>query len=129
MKRPCDSCGQSYEAKTARSRFCSTRCRVRASRGDVIDLSQRREVAQEGALETAARAELNTAGVLESFLAQDALRLARMVDAGKGTDAAVAALNRELRATMADALARAKRPDSPVTQMRDELAARRARGA
>lgn len=78
----------------------------------------------------AARAELTSAGVVDSFLGQNALRLAEVVETGKGTDAAVAALNRELRLTMEAALASAKRPDSPITKMRDELAARRAqRGA
>lgn len=128
MTRCCDSCGSEYLAKRANSRFCSDRCRKRAQRGDVVDFPSRQP--ETGALEAAARVELETAGVVESFLGQDALRLARMVDTGKGTDAAMATLNRELRATMAEALSRAARPDSPVTRLRDELAARRvARGA
>lgn len=127
--RQCDSCGKDYAAKRANSRFCSDRCRKRAQRGDVIDLPAR-EPSGEGALAAAARAELEAAGVLESFLGQDALRLVSLVEGSKGTDAAMATLNREMRVTMAEALARSKRPDSPVTKMRDELAARReARGA
>lgn len=72
-------------------------------------------------------AEFEDAGVLESFLGQNAIRLARLVETGKGTDAAVASVNRELRAAREDAMALAHRPNSPVTKMRDELAARRER--
>ena len=37
-RRNCDSCGEPYTAKTARSRYCSDRCKVRYSRGVVVPI-------------------------------------------------------------------------------------------
>jgi hypothetical protein len=69
-------------------------------------------------------------GLLDTWEAGAALDLATAIDGSGQTGSARAALHRELRALMADALRGVNEPGSRVGGMRDELAARRSqRGA
>jgi hypothetical protein len=81
-------------------------------------------------LVAATRAELEAADRLGSAFGQAALALAVRVESGRDTGAAVAALTRELRASLDAALANARAAGSPLDAAKDELARRRAlRGA
>ncbi len=126
--RICESCGGPYEAVRATARFCSERCRKRAQRGHVIDLPIAADSGTpDTALSTRVAAELTHAGRLDTSLGQGALVLARRIEEGRDTGTAVAALVRELRAVLADAVKGAQ-TGSALDGYRDELAARR-RGA
>jgi hypothetical protein len=127
MRRSCDLCGTEYEAKTVRSRYDTDLCRKRALRGvpraaEVKDLPLQQAV--EG-LASAVRLELVAGDRQNTALGRAALALAARIDAQQDTGSGVASLARELRATLTAALAGVAAADSPVVQMRDELAARR----
>ncbi len=72
MIRNCDSCGNGYAAKSSRSRFCSDTCRVRHARG----AAQAPAVSDSDPLVKATKAELETAGKLDTRHGQQALILA-----------------------------------------------------
>lgn len=127
MRRSCDSCGKPYEAKTSRSKFCGTTCRVRSSRGahapaEVTTLPDR---TPDAGLAAAVREELGAAGRADTMLGRAALALAARIDAQQDTGSGIAALARELRATIVAAMAGVQPANSPVIVMRDELASRR----
>lgn len=131
MRRSCDACGKPYEAKTVRSRFCTDLCRKRGGRGVrapavVVELPASPVV--EG-LASAVRAELVEGGRENTALGRAALAIAARIDSQLDTGSGVASLARELRSTLPAALAGVEKASSPVVQMRDELAARRGRGA
>jgi hypothetical protein len=122
MQRPCDACGEPYQAQRASSRFCSSRCRVRfhaAGGGKVAELP----VLSQGPLEAATARRLEAVGRLDSVLGQQALMLARRLDAPGEPGAAVASLSRELRAVMVEALEGVAAQADDL----DELKARRER--
>lgn len=125
MQRKCDQCGKAYEAKTAKSRFHSAKCRL-----DYHNAEKRsKPVPQiDGAISAAVRAELKAVDRTDSPGGLLALELARRLDASANeASTTVIALTKQLESTLARATANARRPDSPVDKMRDELAERRAR--
>lgn len=137
MERPCDECGISYTAQRASSRYCSPRCRMRASRrgasapqGDPTPLTIAPppvEIAD--GVEEATRVALVEAGREDSPLGRTALVLARRLDhPGNDTGSAIAAVAARLEATLAGALRGAEGETSPQA-LRNELAARRQRHA
>ncbi len=72
--------------------------------------------------------ELERVGRLNTALGQAAVLLARRLDgSSRDTGSAVAALARQLQATLAAATANVGDEASPLDRARDELAARRAR--
>ena len=108
MTRQCDSCSVDYEAKRASSRFCSPRCRVRASRSPVkaadAPTAPVTDPATSGLLIATAR-ELEAAGCLDSVLGHVAVELVRRILNPAETGSAVAAaLAKQLRDTLAAAL-------------------------
>lgn len=146
MERRCDTCGRSYAAKRKSSRFCSDTCRVRASRGvrtpaaasavegkplpvlegEIVDDSMGPAQPQndESPLVTATRAQLEKANVIESYLAQQALELARRIGNPHETGASIASLSRELGRVMREALEQSDEVDE-VDKLTDEVAAKR----
>lgn len=139
VKRRCDACGRKYEAKTPRSQFCKetdckrerARLRKRTERtGAVIELRPPLLPAEPVGLVESVTAKLSDAGVLDSFLGQAALQVAkRMVHSERDTGSSVASLNRELRSTMKEALEEAQ-PESRVDELRRKREAKLAgRGA
>jgi hypothetical protein len=132
VTRSCESCGDPYEAVRANARFCSERCKKRAQRGHVADVPAAPGSGTSGgtaALVSATRRDLQQAGRLDTFLGQAALSLAARIEADQDTGSAIASLNKELRATVAEALKGVQAPASSVTKLKDELAARRQRRA
>lgn len=74
--------------------------------------------------------DLEAAGMADSWLGAAALDLAESIDGGGfSSGSSRAAVHRELRAIMADALRGSDAPGSSVGRYRDELAARRAKRA
>jgi hypothetical protein len=80
-------------------------------------------------LEDQVRRDLERAGVLDSWEAAAALDIAVTIDTGPGSGSARAALVRELRAVMGDALRGTNDLSTSVGRYRDELASRRERRA
>ena len=119
MERTCDSCGKPYDAKRPNSRFCGPACRVRASRGAVIDLPERPQTSSRTAAAT--REELDAVGMAESALGAACLALAERIDGGQDTGAGLASLVGRLAAT----LETAKRNGVLVADPVDDLAQRR----
>lgn len=123
MRKSCESCGSGFEAKRAAARYCSARCRQRAHRKPAPDAGA--EVAAlpaEAATESlarATRAELEAANRLHTAIGQAALVLARRIDsAGAETGSSLAALTREHRATLAEALRDVKSAADPLDELR-----------
>lgn len=133
MQRPCDVCGESYEAKRSTSKYCSDRCKMRKARGAVTKTEKVPTLAPEhtdGPVTETALVTLRATERLETPLGQAALVLARRVDQGRDTGAGLAALVKQFEATLKSATAGVKSDASPLDMARDELAKRRAaRGA
>jgi hypothetical protein len=70
-------------------------------------------------------AELQAAGRLDSSAGQAAVALARRIDDGAESSAGLAALTREMRAAMAEALARAEASGDALDELRARREARR----
>lgn len=123
MTRTCDVCGQPYQAKMSRSRYCSGRCRARYTREHRSQLSAPAplQARRDDDVVEAVTSELAAAGRLDSSLGRSALRLAALMADPLAAGGAVAAVSKELRAVMAEAL----RDVSVVDDAVDELQRRR----
>lgn len=127
MERKCDLCGKAYTAKRSTSQFCSSTCRSRKATGAVVPVRLADNAKTDRpSLTDSVRTELRRADAESSGLGVSALLLAAQIDTGQESGSALAALNRELRATLAEATR--GQVKSGLSSMRDELAARR-RGA
>ena len=130
VDRPCDYCATTYTAKTARSRFCSVKCRTRNhERPDlarVVPLepaptAPERDV--RGPVAAATFAELSAHDRQDTALGLGALNLASALDNPAETGSARAALHRQWTVAMDQALEGVARANDPL----DQLAERRAR--
>lgn len=124
MTRNCDFCGQSYAAQRPTSKFCSSTCRGKNSRGDQPPVAAVSAPVDPGrpvaGLVDAVSAELEALGRLDSVTGQHALELANRIVSAPGMNAGVAALSKELSRVLVDA-----RGSSAVVDPVDELGARR----
>lgn len=122
-------CGTAFEARSSKARYCSDRCRKRKGKSDalVVDLPRQTEGdTGAGTVESATLAALTEAGRADHPLGAAALALARRVDSpGLDTGSALAAVVRQLEATLAAATKGAAAATAPG-MLQDELAARRA---
>ncbi len=129
MQRACDACRTLYTAKSPLSRYCSPRCAKRAQRTGLARSAQGAAmIAQPPAatqeVEAAVRLALEDAGRLSTPLGQVALALARRLDSPSGdTGAGLAALAKQLAATLAAATTDAR----PTGDLLTDLRARRDR--
>lgn len=132
MQRNCASCGKSYEAQRPQSKYCGDTCRKRAQRNpeavpavpvpkapakDPVDV-------QEPALVVSTIATLTAADRLETPMGVHAVELARRLtrpDTAGGT----AALSKEWRAVMAEALRNVQAAADPVDELRKRRDAKR----
>lgn len=133
----CSGCGSTFEAKSARAKWCSERCRKQRQRSgapaEVVDLPAAEpasEVEALGPVEAMTRLELVEAGRLDSVIGQTCLALARRLDSPRAdTGSAMSSV----AARLDELLTKAKRAGKSVTapdKLRDELSERRAqRGA
>lgn len=125
--RTCKRCGVGLPPQTrGRPRELCDRCKP-ASRSRVVTALPPAATSQpapttDGPLVTQVRADLDAAGRSDTSAGQAAILLARTAEASHATAAGVAVALRELRATLALALAGAEKAADPVA----DLAARRA---
>lgn len=138
MEATCARCAQPFSAASKRARFCSVKCRTQATRaraaGQPESLApakpKRASKAKPEAVPTgtlgAVMAELQAAGRLDSSAGQAAVALARRIDDGAESSAGLAALTREMRAAMAEALSRAEATGDALDELRARREARRA---
>lgn len=125
MSRACVACGASFEAQRETARYCSPKCRKRGSRGGLTGVVVEPPAPRvaTGAVVKAARTRLLEAGVLDTMEGQAALLIAERMESGNDTGSGIAALNRELAATVDRALSQQAAAADPM----DELRARRER--
>ena len=130
MTNACECCGREYTAKRSTSRFCSDLCRMRQRRSGrpprlrvVESKPERLEVP--GSLLGSVMIALEEAKSLESPAGRLAVSLATRLEDPDSTDSgsAVASLSRELRAVLAEALARSSKSASPLDAIRATLRA------
>lgn len=127
--RVCDVCASRYQPARVTSKYCSDRCRKRAQRAHLAEPRTPREeqpVAPRrhgvGPVTAAVLEELRAADRHGSALGQACLTLAARVDAGQAeSGSALAALNRELRATLLATLQAGAAPSDAL----DEIARKR----
>lgn len=125
----CD-CGVTFQAKSARAKFCSDRCRKRRQRGGTVvpiapDVTGPNDSA--GPVERATAKSLEIAGRLDTPLGQTCLVLARRLDVpGVDTGSALAAVAGKLESMIGAATRGAAKQTAPQ-QLADELAERRAK--
>lgn len=118
-QRVCEVCESGFEGRRD-ARFCSATCRKRSSRGA--------DGAPDDGLVRSVRKELEDADRLESFAGQLALQLAREMAAPGATG--IAAMSKELRVVMADALGgRSGSQGEPESDVVNEIKERRERKA
>ena len=142
MEATCARCAQTFSTSSRRARFCSPKCRTQATRararGETESVAipakpkpkRTRKPAPEsdapvGAL-GAVLAELRAAGRLDSSAGQAAVALARRIDDGAESSSGLAALTREMRAAMAEALSRVEASGDALDELRARREARRA---
>jgi hypothetical protein len=106
-------------------RYCSERCSKKARRAEaVVPLHKPdKDRTELPSLVDSVRAELRRAAAESSGLGVSALLLATQIDGRQESGSSLAALNRELRATLAEATR--GQVKSGLASMRDELAERR----
>jgi hypothetical protein len=123
MKVSCAACGRSFDAERKTAKYCGPTCRKRKQRrGASVDAlpAPPQPIAQ--SLADAVRADLELAGRLDTALGRQAVQLAERMASPFDTGSAIAALSRELRAVMSEALKDSSTAADPL----DELAQRRA---
>lgn len=124
MKKHCETCGASFDAKRRTAKYCSNGCRVQAQRATdtapaPLTALPQPERAPEGSVAGAAREELRSAGRESTAAGQSVLALARRIDAADGeSGASLAALVKEFRAAMSAAVAGAETAADPLDELR-----------
>ncbi|CAG6392764.1 conserved hypothetical protein [Actinacidiphila cocklensis] len=139
MKKDCETCGNSFDAKRRTAKYCSGKCRVQAQRGSTGTTStvvafgivpqlpaEPEPERRAGPLETAAFQELDAVSRAETLAGGVVLALARRIDqAGPDdTGSSFAALTKELRAALAAAVAGAEQDDE-IDRARKQMEAKR----
>lgn len=127
MRRTCAcGCGTALTGRPDK-RYASEACSKRARRAE-RDTGRMAPPSPDGSLDgqtvRAVRAELTAAGQEDTYLAAAAVAVAQRIDAADGV-MGLAALVKELRATMADALKGAQVAESAVDELRRRRDAKR----
>ena len=119
MRKRCAMCPAEFEAKRSAAKYCSERCKKRAQRQPKPDPAAPMPVDPDAELWTATLAELAAASRVASASGQAALLLARRLDSQlTETGSSVAAMIREHRAALADALKGAAAEANPLDELR-----------
>lgn len=114
MERQCDCCGDPYEAKTKRSRFCSTNCRVAYSRGARPTAPATPGPPVSTKVADALVQDLTTLGVVETYEAAIAIGMAKQLDSGTVQGSAYVSLSKEVDRRVDALRLKAEKPDDPV---------------
>ncbi len=132
-RRACDACGSLYQPLRVSSRYCGGTCRKRAQRSGVAASKDParapaprarapRSSGEVSSVRAAVLAELKAAGKETSALGQQALTVASRLDASHAeTGSSLAAVSKELRSLLAEAVGVAK----PAGDSLDMLAEQR----
>lgn len=126
------TCGETFEARHPRARYCSDRCRKRGQRAPAaavvsLPVEAPSDGLGMGPIEIATAAELIAADRHETALGLVVIALARRLDRGeRETGSSYTALSKEFEAKRAVALKGAGVQTAPGA-LEDELAARRAK--
>lgn len=128
MTKSCAACGAAFEAKRPGAKYCGDRCRKRAQRNPGLRAAPVTPAAVEEdgpapagtCLADAARSELAAAGRVETAAGQVVLALARRIDAATAQEmgSSLAALTKEFRAALTEAVADAVQAEDPVDELR-----------
>ena len=133
MQVRCHQCGEPFEAKRSHAKWCSARCRKQDQRAGGASVTELRAEPAEGELTptvAATWAKLEEAERLHTPEGMAALALAHRLDnGGRDTGSALAAVARELRASLEAAMAGAKVAADPLDELRARREAKRASGA
>lgn len=130
MQRSCAQCTKPFEAQRPTAKFCGGTCRKRAQRvgRGVPPVPASIANAQVGDLVSAVQAELVAAGRENSSLGMQAVRLARRMGEFD-TGSSLAALSKELRGVMGEALANVEVAADPLDELQVKRDAKRRRAA
>lgn len=123
MERACDACGDPYEAKTKRSRFCSVNCRVANARAKSHAVSEPPPAVPTRTTQASAKldAELEKLGVADLYEAEIAVGIARQLDSGLIVGAQYVSLSKELDRRVDALRLRAVRHDDPAAAVKLRL--------
>jgi len=133
MQRECESCGRSYAARRASSRFCGGTCGKRSQRATAAGIPLRAATpddreAPPSELERAVARELDEVGRLGTVAGQVAVLLAQRIAGRRETGAATAALAKQLHVTMTEALGGVAKAADPLDEIRARRDRKRAAG-
>ena len=136
MARLCAGCGRSVASQRAGALYCGDTCKKRGQRAQKAaerqDTAPERgetpESGSEATLVASVRAALAEADREASFAGQIALELAARVANGKELGSSVASLAKQLRETMAEALAGVAVAADPLDEIRARRDAKRNAG-
>lgn len=125
MQRPCDFCGQPYEALRKNSRFCETKHRVAYAAA----MKTGRPVPAQTSTATPPpptstdvadrlERELRELGVFDQYEAGVVLLMAEQLDSGRHSGAAFVSLSKEVDRRVDALRLKAERPDDPLVAIR-----------
>lgn len=120
MQRPCDRCHSPYEAKTSRSKYCSSSCRARTS-----EAPKPKGAKPSTAVADALARELKQLGKAGCYEAVIALGIARQLDSDTVAGTAYASLSKELDRRVADLRQRGVKTSDPAAAAKAKVAQRR----
>lgn len=115
----CAGCGDEFEARSTRAKWCKPGCKKRVQRGGPLaaDSPELSPATPVGLVDTV-RKELETLGKAESYLGVQALIVAERMASGKETGSAVTSLSQELTRLMAAARVGVKTEEDEVARAR-----------
>lgn len=117
MKRKCAGCGQPFEAKRATAKYCSEACGRRVRRSNSTSRKSKASP-RVSSVRAAVLKELKAADREGTVLGMAALELADALASTHSTGSAKAALSKELRAVMAEALKGADKKADTLDELR-----------
>jgi hypothetical protein len=124
MSKLCGACGR--ELPTRQRKWCDETCRKRGQRAGVAGSVSEMPV-KPGRVEKATRSQLEAADRLDTPAGASALVLAAKLDRGGDTGSAIAALVRELRSALVDALEDVTSSMDPVDRLQQQRLKRQQR--
>lgn len=113
MQRTCQHCGKPFEAQRSTAKFCGSTCRARKHQGKPAS-ADNPPTAPGTDVADALHAELHQLGLAQTYEAVVALKIARQLDNGTVTGAAVTSLSKELDRRVDALRLKAIRPDDPT---------------
>jgi len=114
MQRTCQQCDKTFEAQRSTAKFCGSTCRANKHQGKSPASAAHPPTAPGTDVVDALHAELQKLGLASSYEAVVALKIARQLDNGTVTGAAVTSLSKELDRRVDALRLKAVLPDDPT---------------